>query len=182
VTHRWVVAVPRARSDAEARAAFESFAAARWTRLVRTAVLLGAEPHAAEDAVQATLARCFFSWSRIVAARDPDAYVNRILLNVLRASWRRRWHVERPHARLPEGSTTDQTAAVDASRDLIAALRRLPKHQREVVVLRYYADFSEQQTADALGVSVGTVKSRASRALLALASSSTLTPSARESK
>jgi RNA polymerase sigma-70 factor (sigma-E family) len=175
------VAAPRALSDADARAAFESFAAARWSRLVRTAVLLGAEPHAAEDAVQATLARCFFSWSRIEAARDPDAYVSRILLNVLRAGWRRHWHPERPHARLPEKPTSDLASAVDAAQDLIAALRRLPKHRRELVVLRYYADFSEQQTADALGISIGTVKSRASRALVALASSPSLTPLTRKS-
>jgi RNA polymerase sigma-70 factor (sigma-E family) len=148
---------------------FDEYVSARWVLLVRSAVLLGADPHAAEDAVQTALARCYFAWGRVAATRDPDAYVHRVLINTLRASWRRRWTGERPHADLPVSEAADHTERVDAEQTMLTALRALPDHQRQVLVLRYYADLTEAQTAEALGIAVGTVKSRAARALAHLA-------------
>ncbi len=147
---------------------FEEYAAARWPRLVRSAGLLGADPHAAEDLVQQVLTRCYHSWDRVQRAGDADAYVHRMLVNAHIDSRRRRWWGERPTAELPESPGPDEGDAL-GSRDAVRqALARLGVEQRQVVVLRYYADLSEQQTADALGIAVGTVKSRASRALRAL--------------
>ena len=90
-------------------AAFEEYVASRWARLVRSAVLLGADQHAAEDLVQTTLAKCYFSWDRVTRSADPDAYVHRVLINAMLDSRRRRWWSEKPALSLPEGSTPDPT-------------------------------------------------------------------------
>ncbi len=150
---------------------FDAYVAARWPRLVRSAVLLGCAPADAEDLVQATLERCLVKWSRVRAADDRDAYVHRILVNTLVSARRRRWWGERPTADLPEPPdhrASDATLAVDLADAVLRALDRLPSEQRTAVVLRYYAQLSERQMADALGVAPGTVKSRLSRALRSL--------------
>ncbi len=85
--------------------------------------------------------------------------------------WRRRWNGESPTEVLPDAPAGDEADRVDVRRDVLAALATLPRGQRAVLVLRYFDDLSEAQTAAALGVSVGTVKSQASRALAALRSS-----------
>lgn len=147
---------------------FEDYVAARWPRLVRSAVLMGADPHAAEDLVQTALTRSYVAWGRVSRAQDPDAYVHRILINTLIDSRRRRWWGETPTEVLPEAGVpdgTDEVVRVDALR---AALARLVEGQRQVLVLRYYADLTEAQIASVLGVSRGTVKSRASRGLALL--------------
>ena len=147
---------------------FSEYVAARWPRLVRSAVLLGCSPAEAEDVVQTTLERCLLKWGRVRAADDRDAYVHRMLVNALTSSRRRRWHGERPTEHLPEQADADATARVDDLDAVTRALARLGADQRRVVVLRYYAHLSEQQTAAALGVAAGTVKSRLSRAMRAL--------------
>ncbi len=147
---------------------FEEYVAARWSRLVRSAVLMGADRHAAEDLVQTALAKCFASWSRVSRAQDPDAYVHRVLINTLTDSRRRRWWGETPTEVLPEASQVDGTEDVLRGDALRAALLRLPLEQRQVLVLRYYADLTEAQIAAALGVAAGTVKSRAARGLAVL--------------
>ena len=147
---------------------FEEYVAARWSRLVRSAVLMGADVHAAEDVVQTALAKCYLAWSRVSRADDPDAYVHRVLINTLTDSRRRRSSLETPIKQLPDrasGDGADERARDDALR---RALRALPLEQRQVLVLRYYADLTELQIASALGVAAGTVKSRASRGLAAL--------------
>lgn len=149
---------------------FSAYASARWGALVRSAIVLGCTLDEAHDLVQATLVRCYTAWSKVQRADDPDAYVYRILLNCHRDSRRRRWWGERPAEVVPDrrvGDLTDQVAVVDA---VHRALRDLTKGHREVVVLRYYANLTEQQTAGILGVAPGTVKSRLSRALAHLAS------------
>lgn len=149
---------------------FAAFVAARYAALVRTAVLLGCRPAEAEDAVQDALVSCFRSWHRVAGAESPDAYVHRVLVNRLSRRAGRRWRGEVPHACPPEGSAAaDHAGAVAVAETVRAALGRLGRDQRAVVVLRYFADLTEAQTADALGVAVGTVKSRASRALAQLA-------------
>ena len=150
-------------------ASFEGYVAARWSRLVRSAVLMGVDSHAAEDAVQTALARCYYSWDKVRRADDPDAYVHRILINTLNDGHRRRSARERPTQVMPERVVADAAGQFGESRALLDALRALPEVQRHVVVLRYYADLTESQTARALGIPVGTVKSRCSRALAALA-------------
>jgi RNA polymerase sigma-70 factor (sigma-E family) len=148
---------------------FTEYVTARWPTLVRSAVLLGCTPSEAEDLVQSALERCLLKWNRVRAAEDRDAYVHRVLINCFRSSRRRRWHGEVPSASLPEHPDGDRTEAVDDTDAVMRALDRLPGDQRTAVVLRYYAHLSEQQMAAVLGVAPGTVKSRLSRAVKALA-------------
>lgn len=147
---------------------FEEYVAARWSRLVRSAVLMGADRHAAEDLVQTALAKCFVAWSRVSRAQEPDAYVHRVLINTLTDSRRRRWWGETPTEVLPDGGLPDAADEVVRGDALRTALLRLTLEQRQVLVLRYYADLTEAQIASALGVAVGTVKSRAARGLAVL--------------
>lgn len=149
---------------------FADYARDAWTSLVRSAVFLGAGPQEAEDLAQNTLVRCFQAWPRVVRADNRNAYVYRMLLNCLRDSKRRRWWGERATERLPERSVDDGTGAVDLADAVHRALDGLVKQQRDVVVLRYFAGLSEAETAEALGVPAGTVKSRLSRALARLSS------------
>lgn len=152
-------------------AEFTEYAAARWHALVRTGVLLGCGLAEAEDLAQQTLVRCLVKWAQVRRATDRDAYVARLQLNLLRQSRRRRWSGERATERLPDRPTPDATGRVDDADALTRALRRLPEAQREAVVLRHYLHFTEAQIAEATGVARGTVKSRLSRALAALAAS-----------
>lgn len=159
--------------DAAARE-FAEYAAARWPRLVRAAVLLGCTPHEAEDVVQAALVRCLVHWSRVRTADDRDAYVHRVLVNTWTDTHRRRSRSELPTDRFPEGAVPDGTRAVDERDALDRSLARLTAAQREAVVLRYYLHLTERQMARVLEVSPGTVKSRLSRALAALAADPSL--------
>lgn len=153
---------------------FAEFAAARWPRLVRSAVLLGCAVSEAEDVAQATLLRCYLQWSKVQRATDRDAYVFRMLVNVHRDSRRRRWWGEQPTEQLPEPPTEDTTAAVDTADAIARALTALSRPHREVVVLRFYAHLGEQHIAEILQIAPGTVKSRLSRALAQLAADTNL--------
>ncbi|MFC0628617.1 SigE family RNA polymerase sigma factor [Kribbella deserti] len=143
---------------------FEDFVAARYESLRRTAYLLTQDAALAEDLVQTVLAKCWLSWSRI---KDPGAYVHRTLVNTYIAWWRRRWNNEHPTEELPE-SAHGGAETLDDRTDLSYALRRLPRKMRAVVVLRFYEDLSEAETARILNCSLGTVKSQTSRALAKL--------------
>jgi RNA polymerase sigma-70 factor (sigma-E family) len=164
---------------AEDEAEFREYVAGRWTWLVQAAVLLTGDPWHAEDLAQTTPVRVFASWPRVRAADDMDAYTMRILINQNKNRFRRRRVAEDLTDAPPEtgggrsgaggaGADGDQTARVDQRAGLLAALASLPKRQREVVVLRYWEDYSEAQTAQLLGCSVGTVKSQAAKALAKL--------------
>lgn len=153
------------RTDTE----FEEYAAARWRHLVHGAVLLGCSPAEAEDLAQSTLLRCYVKWDTVRRADNRDAYVTTVLVNGFRASRRRRWWGERPTDRLPDTAAPDPAGASEGVLAVEQALGRLPAGQREVVVLRYWSHLSEAETAAALGIAPGTVKSRISRALTALA-------------
>jgi RNA polymerase sigma-70 factor (sigma-E family) len=149
---------------------YAAFVNARWAALVRAAALLGCSSQDAEDLVQATLVRCYVSWVKVSGAADRDAYVYRMLVNGLSTSRRRRWWAERPTAELPNDPfPDDEFDHADLTESVRRALRQLGLESRAVVVLRYYADLTERQTADVLGIAVGTVKSRMSRALAQLA-------------
>ena len=148
---------------------FTDFVAARWPRLVRSALLLGCTEPEAEDVVQTALARCYVHWRKVSRADNPDAYVQRVLVNTFVSSRRPRWRTERPTDQLPERAVADGTHAVDTADVVMRGLARLPQDQRVAVVMRHYAHMSEAQMVAALGVPAGTVKSRLSRAMNALA-------------
>lgn len=150
---------------------FTAFMTARWPTMVRSAVLLGCPRDDAEDMAQTALLQLYVSWAKVQAARDPDAYVYRVLVNCLKRRLGRNRLRETPVAdpailELPE--SRDVAEAVVERRTLTAALRVLSPDHRAVLVLRFVAGLSEQQLADALDVPLGTVKSRTSRAIRAL--------------
>jgi len=149
--------------DPQAGATFDEFVAARSRALLRTAYLLTHDHALAEDLLQTALARAWFAWRRIDG--NPDPYVRRILVNTYASWWRRKWNGEHPTDELPE-RPTDETGTEPT--DLWQAMERLPRRQRAVVVLRYFEDLTEAQTAELLGCSVGTVKSQCSKALAKL--------------
>ncbi|GAA5027836.1 SigE family RNA polymerase sigma factor [Actinopolymorpha pittospori] len=152
---------------------FSSYVAARHGALTRTAFLLTGDHHAAEDLVQTALARTYLAWSRIHNQTALDTYVRRTMVNEHTSWWRRAWRRgEALTAELPDHPATDPRADPDglAERDgdLWRLLRALPAHHRAAVVLRYFEDLSEAETAEILGCSIGTVKSRTHRALATL--------------
>jgi RNA polymerase sigma-70 factor (sigma-E family) len=156
---------------------FDDFVAARSTALWRSAFLLTGDRHRAEDLLQAALVKTWRHWDRIGHGHETaEAYVRRALVSTYTDWWRRRWRGEVPTADLPDGAHDDADLAgrADVRRDVLTALAALSRGQRAVLVLRYFDDLTEQQTADALGVSIGTVKSQASRAIAALRSSPAL--------
>lgn len=146
---------------------FSAYVAQRRPRLVRTAVLLGCPSADAEDVVQSALLKCYRSWRKVVRADHPDAYVHRVLVTTLYDARKRRWNGELPTEELPEAAGIDPEWAEGIA--VRRALNAMSPDHREVLVLRYFADLTERDTALALGVAPGTVKSRTSRALAALA-------------
>ncbi|HEX8002108.1 MAG TPA: SigE family RNA polymerase sigma factor [Mycobacteriales bacterium] len=151
----------------ERDAAFVAFVELHSQRLLRSAVLLTGRPDAAEDLVQTALLRLYRHWPR-VRDDDPLAYVRRVMVNARRDWWRRRSWSEQPVETVPETSAPD-SAVAHADRDaVVRALAPLSRRERTVLVLRYCDDLSERDVAALLGVSAGTVKSTASRALAKL--------------
>lgn len=153
--------------------AFTDFVRARGTALHQTAYLLTGDWALAEDLLQTALAKCYPKWERI-RGQDPEAYVRKTMLNTYATWWRRRWRGEVPHGDLPDEITADRWADVDARAALHRAIGRLPRRMRAVVVLRFHEDMTEAAAADALGVSVGTVKSQTAKALAKLRADSAL--------
>ena len=152
------------RRDAE----FSTYLAARQGSLLRTAYLLTGDRHQAEDLVQTAFAKLYLAWDRVQDRESIDGYVRRILVNENNSVWRRAWkrrEVATEH--LPEAPSRD---IYDEGRSaaLWGLVQTLPRKARAVVVLRYYEELSEAETADVLGISVGTVKSQTSRALATL--------------
>lgn len=145
---------------------FDDFVAARSTQLLRTAYLLTHDHALAEDLLQAALTKSWFAWKRIQG--EPEPYVRKVLVNTYASWWRRKWNGESATEVLPEPGVPDQTGSLAIGKDLWDAVGRLPKRQRAVVVLRYYEDLSEAETAALLGCSAGTVKSQLSKALAKL--------------
>ncbi|GAA1798461.1 SigE family RNA polymerase sigma factor [Nocardioides hankookensis] len=154
---------------------YRAFIDARYARLVRAAILFGCREQDAEDAVQEALIRCYTAWGRVSAADDRDAYVYRVLVNGITRGRRRRWRGEIPYQDLPEPQPADDPATtVSLSQSVRRSLGRLGPDQRQVLVLRYFADLTENQVATVLGIRPGTVKSRASRAIAALSEDGSL--------
>ncbi|MGC4985689.1 MULTISPECIES: SigE family RNA polymerase sigma factor [unclassified Streptomyces] len=154
-------------------AEFQGFVVGRWPRLMRTAFLLTGEQHAAEDLVQTTLEQVYVAWRRVGSADEPEAYVRRVMINA---------HARRHRRKLKEflapkddsglnrevPDSGDPIARADDRGALITALTQLPPRQRQAVVLRYWEDLSESQAAEAMGCSVGAVKSNAAKGIAKL--------------
>jgi RNA polymerase sigma-70 factor (sigma-E family) len=149
---------------------FEEFAAARLPAVLRFAGVLTADRALAEDVVQEVLIRANKRWDQLDRLDHPELYVRKMIVNEY-LSWRRRsWRLQ------PKGSADEvddrvipDHAGQYAERDaLLAELRKLPRRQRAVLVLRYYQGLSDTEIADVLGCTPGTVRGYASRALAAL--------------
>jgi len=149
-------------------AAFDEFARVHGDSLVRLSFALCGDRGKAEDAAQEALTGVYLRWGRL---DDPLPYARRSVVNATNDQWRHLSRHER-RERSAAGQPLEAPALLDevvADRDrLVRALRRLPYGQRAVIVLRYWHQLSEQETAYALGNSVGTVKSQTSRALARL--------------
>jgi RNA polymerase sigma-70 factor (sigma-E family) len=145
---------------------FHSFVLSQRPRLVRTATLLTAgDGHLAEDLVQSTLTKLYVAWPSFRRADNPEGYLRRTLVNALTDERRRWWRRhERSMAEPPDQPRTDPDGG-DLEEGLRSALRDLPPKMRAAVVFRYFYDLDVADTADALGCSVGTVKSQTARAL-----------------
>jgi RNA polymerase sigma-70 factor (sigma-E family) len=154
--------------DSAAEQRFLAWATARMPRLHRTAYLLCGDWHLAEDAVQESLARTANHWLRVESG-NPDAYVRKVLVNQLKQRWRRPSVRHEQVSDILAESEIDDGSQDRADRDeLMVALRKLPSRQRAAVVLRYFEQLSEAETAKALGCSQGTVKSQTHHAVKAL--------------
>lgn len=149
---------------------FAEFVRVESRSLLRTAWLLCGDWGMAEDLVQTALAKTWPRWETIdPTAAVRQAYVRRVLANTYFGWRKRRWTAETVTAHLPEAPVgNDEFAASDLRGALIEHLRHLPARQRAVIVLRYFDDLTEAATAEALGCSIGTVKTHASRALATL--------------
>jgi RNA polymerase sigma-70 factor (sigma-E family) len=149
---------------------YEEFYASVWQRLFRLSYAISGDAGRAEDAVQSAMAKAYASWRRVSAADHPEAYVRRMAVNEVLGAQRRAWWKLERSGHLPDvgvaAGTTEQDV-VDRA-DLWDALMSLAPRQRAVLVLRYYEDLSEQQIAEVLGCSRGTVKSQAADALATL--------------
>ena len=149
-------------------AEFAAYMEARQPSLLRTAYLLTGDRHNAEDLVQTSLAKLYLAWDKVKDRDSVDGYVRRIMVNENNSLWRRGWK-KREYASetLPERQVVDEYDEGQSSA-LWEVVQTLPRKARAVVVLRYYEQLSEAETAEILGISVGTVKSQASRALATL--------------
>jgi RNA polymerase sigma-70 factor (sigma-E family) len=152
---------------AQDEAAFREYVSTRMERLRRTAYLLCHDWHTADDLVAIALDKLFQRWKRAREMADLDAYTRRILLNAWLDERRRPWRREFTRERLPDGPAPAAPAPAD-EHGLLTLLRTLPRHQRAVLVLRFFCDLSVEETAETLGVPTGTVKSQTARGLDAL--------------
>ena len=144
-----------------------------WTRsglpqLLRFATVLCGSAHLAEDVVQDVAIKAHHRWSRISTVDSPDAYLRRMVVNEY-LSWRRKWSRYVPQAEIFPAEHTADHADRTADRDhLLGELAKLPRRQRAVLVLRYYGGLTDNEIAEAIGCSPGTVRAHASRALATL--------------
>jgi RNA polymerase sigma-70 factor (sigma-E family) len=147
---------------------FDAYVRSRTPALMRAAYLLTGDQHLAEDLVQSALISTHRSWEKLHRDGHPDAYTRKVMYHLQVSWWRRRRVAESLTGDLPEPRPrggTDVSSAAAQRLTLRAALLRLAPRQRAVLVLRYFEDLSEADTAAALGVTVGTVKSQTFKAL-----------------
>ena len=156
--------------DRDSEADFHDFVASLSTALLGTAYLLTGDRHRAEDLLQSALAKAVRHWPRIRREGRVEPYVRRIMVNEQRSWWRSGRGREYPVAEPPDRVAVTADPAGTVERIAVwRALQQLPPRTRAVLVLRYWEDRSEVESAELLGCSVGTVKSLASRGLRRLA-------------
>jgi RNA polymerase sigma-70 factor (sigma-E family) len=147
---------------------FRQFAASRQKQLLRSAYLLCGDWHGAEDLVQTAFGQMYRAWRRVKRAEHPDAYAKQVLYRCHLWAKRKKRFATVPIESVAEPPTPDDGFGDGTTAVLLEALAGLPDRARAVVVLRFWEDYSVAQTADALGVSEGTVKSQTLRALAML--------------
>ena len=146
---------------------FRLFAGAQRPALYRAALVLTADPGLAEDLVQTALMRTHARWPRL-REQDPGGYARRVMTNANIDRWRRDRGRERLTADVPEETSSDVASGVAERDAVLRALQGLTAQERRVVVLRFLEDFSEADTAKALSMPLGTVKSVTHRAIAKL--------------
>jgi RNA polymerase sigma-70 factor (sigma-E family) len=161
---------------ADEKRTLERFVAERGDRMLRTAALLTGSQADGEDLLQSALERLLRNWRRIDG--DPEHYVRRTLYNLAADGWRRQRVWQRKALLLEAAQPVDPATAVDLRDAMLRMLAQLPPRQRAVLVLRYFEQLSEAETAQVLGCSVGTVKSAASRGLTRLRQMTAFAPGA----
>jgi RNA polymerase sigma-70 factor (sigma-E family) len=150
---------------------FDEFVSGNVEQLLKTAVLITWDSGEAEDLVQECLFKVARRWPRVRAMAQPRAYARRILVNLAlddaRGRARRREELDQAPA-VADGPAQDLLVGLETRAELLDALARLTSRQRAVLVLRYFNDLTEAETAEVLGCSPGTVKSNASRGIARL--------------
>lgn len=149
-------------------AEFTDFVADHGARLLRTACLVTGDTHLGEDLLQTALAKAYGSWSKVRDADHPVAYVRRLMINTHLGWVRRLTNTERPLERFHDAGTGDHQSAHAETDEMRRALLRLSPRVRTAVVLRYFEDLSEAETAQVMGCSRSTVNNHVSRGLAAL--------------
>lgn len=145
---------------------FDEFLRTHGAALSRTAYLLTGDHQRAQDLLQSALVSTAVHWRRVSTGRNPLAYVRRVMVNRRTSWWRRHRDREQPTDAVPELAAARAEDDEAVSRVVLArALARLTARQRAVLVFRFYGDMTEADTAEALGCSIGTVKSQTRRAL-----------------
>jgi RNA polymerase sigma-70 factor (sigma-E family) len=159
-----------ARQAAEARQQVAALYQAHALGLVKLAVLMVGDQLTAEDVVQDAFLGLYRRWPALQDQEKALSYLHSSVLNGCRMIYRSKYRRDRISLEDPGHAESAEATAMlgEAHREVLAALRRLPARQREAVVLRYYLDMTEAQTAQAMGVSRGTVKSATSRGIAAL--------------
>lgn len=156
-------------------ASFDAFVGGRSAALLRSAYLLTGDAGRAEDLLQTALAKVWPRWRQVNRGGHGEAYVRRVLYTTYVSWWHRRWNDETPVAEPPDQpDSLDAYAEADRRAALLDMLAELPRRQRAIVVLRYFEDLTEAETARLLGCSIGTVKSQNARALARLRTSGQL--------
>jgi RNA polymerase sigma-70 factor (sigma-E family) len=147
---------------------FDQWVDERFAGLLRFAYLVTGSQHAAEDALQTALTRALERWSAVSRARDPDAYVRRMVVNAHISAWRRTGARELVTDEVRGGESGDLAALLSDRDDLWRRCLALPPRQRAALVLRFYEDLDYPEVAAALGVGEATARSHVHRALTAL--------------
>ncbi|SFE06072.1 SigE family RNA polymerase sigma factor [Blastococcus tunisiensis] len=147
---------------------FTDFVVGHGAQLLRTACLVTGDRHRGEDLLQTALAKAYGSWSKVRRADHPQAYVRRLMINT-HLSWARRlMNSEQVIETLPDRADGDLQAAHAETDEMRTALLTLSPRVRAAVVLRYFDDLSEAQTAEAMGCSRSTVNNHVTKGLAAL--------------
>jgi RNA polymerase sigma-70 factor (sigma-E family) len=150
---------------------FESFVRARRRSLMRSAYMLTGDQFLAEDLVQTALARTHKAWGRLADPANADAYTRKVMYHIQVSWWRRNRVPESVTDTSPEPRPTGgpgEATGLTNKMTIHSALLKLSEKQRAVLVLRFFEDRTEAETADILDVAVGTVKSQTSKALAKL--------------